>query len=297
MIRIPSFNAVRNRLLRLKNRWLAVAAGKQTLHKVVDRLEAQLLDAEDLRRATIAYERKPAHKIKRFDGTSRLQVSVMSSRAPWLTLTPERYQTPAMISMEEMQYYSYIGAFYAGIGHAVEIGPWLGASTQYIVRSLAKNPNFTNRKLYVIDDFVWRAEWMNSYVSDDEKLPNHACFRHLFDNYTSEIRHLLSVKRAKLTDYDGNDRVEQFSWDQGLIEFLYVDCGRTIVANEAWYKHLHQKFIPGRTLLMMQDWRLHRERPRKWYNQTLLFTESKGSELELLHEVSKGGLATFLFVG
>jgi hypothetical protein len=296
MLRIPTFGAVRNRLLRFRNRLFAFASGKRALEKRIDRLEAQLLDAEDRRRAAVACGRKLARKIKSFDGKSQLQVSVMSSRAPWLTLTPERCQTPAMISIEEMQYYSYIGAFYEGIGHAVELGPWLGASTQYIVRGLAGNPNFANRQLYVIDDFIWRAEWMNSYVSDDDKLPNHASFRHLFDKYTSEICHLLSVKQAKLTDYDGNERVEPFSWDEGLIEFLYVDCGRTIAANEAWYEYLHHRFIPGRTLLMMQDWRLHRERPRKWYNQTLLFTESKGSKLELLHEVRRGGLATFLFV-
>jgi hypothetical protein len=202
-----------------------------------------------------------------------------------------------MISTEEAQYFNYIGAFYEGIGEAVELGPWLGASTQHIARSLAGNPNFTGKRLHVVDDFIWRADWMNAYVSDDEKLPNHASFRHLFDKYTSEIQHLISVQPAKLTDYDGNEHVDQFSWGDDAIEFLYVDCGRTMAANDAWYKYLRHTFIPGRTLLMMQDWRTHRERPRKWFNQTLLFTESKGSELELLHEVRHGGLATFLFNG
>jgi hypothetical protein len=70
-----------------------------------------------------------------------------------------------------------------------------------------------------------------------------------------------------------------------------------MAVNNSWYKYLRHSFITGRTLLMMQDWRLHRERPRKWFNQTLLFTQSKGSELELLHEVREGGLATFVFTG
>lgn len=295
---------VRNRLGALKSLLFAPLPGAApstidipAVKETIDRLEAQLVKIEDLERAAIASHRKSDHNIKSFDGKSELQVSVMSSFAPWLRLTPMQCQTPGMISTEEAQYYSYIGAFYAGIGCAVELGPWLGSSTQYIVRSLAGNPNFTGKRLYVVDDFIWRADWMNDYVSDDEKLPHHASFRHLFDKYTSEVRHLLSVQQAKLSYYDGNEYVDQFSWGEDAIEFLYVDCGRTMTVNDAWYQHLRHTFIPGRTLLMMQDWRLHRQRPRKWFNQTLLFTQSKGSELELLHEVRNGGLATFVFTG
>lgn len=46
----------------------------------------------------------------------------------------------------------------------------------------------------------------------------------------------------------------------------------------------------------MQDWRLHRERPRKWYNQTKDFTD-KNPSLELIHEIKDGGIATFLYRG
>lgn len=296
--------SIRNRLRELKTLLLAplpgvspAAVDKRALQETIDRLEARLVDAHDLQRTAAACYRKSANTIKSFDGKSELQVCVMSSSAPWRSINPVQCHTPAMISAEEAQYYSYIGAFYEGIGEAVELGPWLGASTQHIVRSLADNPNFTGKRLHVVDDFIWRAGWMNDYVSDAEKLPNHASFRHLFDKYTSEIQHLISVQRAKLTDYEGNESVGQFNWGEDAIEFLYVDCGRTMAANDAWYKHLHDNFIPGRTLLMMQDLRTHRERPRKWFNQTLLFTESKGSELELLHELRDGGLASFLFNG
>jgi hypothetical protein len=305
MIHIPPrLRSAGKRFLALKSLLLAPLPGAsptaidpQAVQKTIDRLEAQMVEAQDLQRAAAACHRKSACKIKSFDGKSELFVSVMSPCAPWLSLTSEECETPAMISTEEGQYYSYIGAFYEGIGRAVELGPWLGASTQRIVRSLAGNPNFTGERLHVVDDFIWRAEWMNAYVSDEEKLPNHASFRHLFDKYTSEVQHLLSVQQAKLTNYNGNENVDQFRWGEDAIEFLYVDCGRTMAANDAWYDYLRPHFIHCRTLLMMQDWRLHRERPRKWFNQTLLFTESKGDELELLHEVRQGGLATFLFTG
>jgi hypothetical protein len=267
------------------------------MRKVLDELDATGVQVQDTLRRIAAQHRGFGPEILSFDRGARLGISVMSPSAPWLNTFPEKIQTPAMITHEEAQYFTYIGHFYEGIGRAVELGPWLGASTQHIVLSLAKNPKFAGERLHVVDDFVWRKSWMDSYVPDEEKLPEHASFRHLFDKHTTRVQHLLDVQPAKITDYEGNEKLPLFSWNEDPIEFLYVDCGRTIDANQAWYNRLRHGFIPGRTLIMMQDWRLHREVPRKWFNQTLLFTESKGDALELLHEVSEGGLATFLFSG
>jgi hypothetical protein len=47
----------------------------------------------------------------------------------------------------------------------------------------------------------------------------------------------------------------------------------------------------------MQDWRLWREIPEKWFNQTKQFTDSKSHLMEEIHEVSDGGIATFLYKG
>jgi hypothetical protein len=268
-----------------------------TIQRVLQDLDAMTVHVQDIQRRIAAQHSQFSSEIFNCDHTARLAVSVMSPSAPWLNTSPEKIQTPAMITHEEAQYFTYIGHFYDGIGRAVELGPWLGASTQHIVQSLAKNPRFAGERLHVFDDFVWRKDWMDQYVPDEEKLPTHACFRHLFDKHTTRVQHLLDVRRAKITDYDGNEKLPLFSWDEDPIEFLYVDCGRTIEANQAWYNRMRHAFIPGRTLIMMQDWRLHRQVPRKWFNQTLLFTESKGDELEPLHEVSDGGLATFIFTG
>ena len=285
------------RLFRLGLGFIKSREDEACLQKVIDHLEGELVEAQDLQRSLIAGRRGISAKVMNFDGTSQLNVCVMSPNAPWRSRAPQKIDTPAMISQEEAQYYDFIGSFYEGIGRVLELGPWLGASTQYIVQGLSKNPHFAGQRLHVVDDFVWRAGWMNKYVPDSEKLPNHASFRLLFDRHTSKIRDLLTVHQAKLTDYDGNESLPQFSWNGDPIEFLYVDCGRQWEANQAWYRNLRSHFIPGRTLIMMQDWRLHRERPRLWFNQTREFTESKGTEIELIHEVAQGGLATFLYKG
>ena len=73
-----------------------------------------------------------------------------------------------------------------------------------------------------------------------------------------------------------------------------------------WKNHLHLKkahqllevfsksFIPNVILLIMQDWRRHRERPRRPYNETL---KTSHPEMELIHEVSQGSIAAFLYRG
>jgi hypothetical protein len=87
------------------------------------------------------------------------------------------------------------------------------------------------------------------------------------------------------------------TWADGPIEMCVVDCGRSIEANEAWFSRLEPHFIPDRTLIVMQDWQLFKEIPVRWYNQTQLFTAGKGRTLDLVHELARGSVATFLFRG
>jgi hypothetical protein len=287
---------LRNLLLKPQEFAANSTIDKVELESVLTRLNDLVVQAQDTKRRIAAEATTLPHAIFSYDRKDHLSISVKSKHSPWLNTAPRRMDTPSMISREEEQYYAYIGRFYQGIGFAVELGPWLGASTRHIVESLAKNPYFSGKRLYVFDDFVWRASWMDQHVSEAERLPNQTSFRHLFDKYTCDIADLLRVERVKITDHDGNEALPLLSWNaQNPIEFLYVDCGRTIEANAAWYKCLRPAFIPRRTLIMMQDWGVHREVPRKWINQTLFFTEEHENELKLIHEMSSGTLATFLF--
>lgn len=263
------------------------------LQQVVADLESTLLRLEDRARALSAMQASTP-RILAYDHREPLQTYVQAAATPWDSLAPRPLHVPGMISDEERRYYEYIGRFYRGHGAAIELGPWLGASTHHIVAGLRTNPRFTNRPLIVVDDFVWRTSWMNKHVSPKEQLPNHTNFRHLFQKYTEAIQPYLDVRRLRIADYDGNEGIPSLSWDEGPIEMLFVDCGRTVAANEGWYKVL-APHLTENALIVMQDWRLHRERPRKWFNQTDLFTESKGDALQLIHELRDGGVATFLF--
>jgi hypothetical protein len=263
----------------------------ETALNVMHRLTVK---AQDIQRCILSQHRI-LPDIPSFDRSKRLTVSIMAHDPPWRRTPIEFINTPAMITTEEARYFTYIGSLYQGVGCAVELGPWLGASTQHIIAGLSKNPGFTGKRLYVFDDFVWRKDWMDQYVSASDRLPHHACFRHLFDRHTANIAHVLATKRVKISNYDGNESLPVLVWTGEPIELLYVDCGRTMEVNQAWWNCLHSAFIPNQTLIIMQDWRTHRAVPRKWFNQTLEFTDSKADQLLLLHEVSDGAIATFLF--
>lgn len=231
-------------------------------------------------------------------GEPPFRTYLMEDQSPWMQRT-EQFQTigmPGMISEEEARYYEYIGGLYRGHGEAIELGPWLGKSTRHIIRGLDKNPAFHGRQLHVFDDFVWRSSWMNRHIDDREQLQNHADFRPLFEKYVEDIRGRLAVTQGKIVDYDGNQKFPQIEWSGAPIEIMYIDCGRTMQVNEAWYRIFSAGLIPDLSMIIMQDWRTHRERPRLSYNETWWFTAAH-PELEIVHEVKDGGIATFLYRG
>lgn len=235
--------------------------------------------------------------IKNFDNSKEMEICVLKDKTPWSNIQVEKLDIPGMINDEERQYYKYIGQFYSGKGKIIELGPWLGNSTHFILKGLEVNPFFENQKLHVFDDFVWRSEWMNDKVKPEDILEHHQDFLFLFEKYTSDISEKIIVKKRRLNIYSGNESIEPLEWDGQPIEMMYVDCGRTIEVNDTWFKLFSKSFIPGVTMLVLEDWKTHLEVPVKWYNQIKLFVESKGPRLQLLHELKKGAIATFLFKG
>jgi len=229
-----------------------------------------------------------------FDSKNKLGISVLENKAPWIDKTLEAAPIPGMISAEECKYYNYIGQFYSGKYEIVELGPWVGRSTFYILKGLLDNPNFDKKKIYVYDDFVWRSSWMNGRINEPEP-DNHQDFQFIFDRYMAPFKDYMLVEKRKIINHDGNDDVPFLVWNGKPIEMLYVDIGRDFDVNEAWYKTFYDSLIPDKTLIVMQDWGVHREVPVKSYNQIEQFTDSKGRKLQLVHELLDGCLATFLY--
>ncbi len=277
--------------------------GVERLTMLGDSLTKRINVIEGIKRHLIAQEPDPQFPlIYSYDKAEKLKKYIVQDQAPWNNHQVQLSGIPGMITGEEKRYYAYLGRFYAGQGKVVELGPWLGCSTFYILQGLLLNPNFSSQKLYVFDDFIWRSAWMDpaysrAATSGHDKPEDRQSFRHLFDAYTQDFADLMIVEQQRIATFFENQHLPQLSWNNGPIEICYIDCGRTFEANEAWYKVLLPYFIREKTLLVMQDWQSHKEVPRKWYNQVKDFTDSKGGALELVNELYQGSIATFLYRG
>lgn len=265
----------------------------EEINKLINKLELLQLGVEDFERML----KNPKAKVQNWENETSaftLEYAIMDPKAPWLQEKPNSYQVPGMISEEEICYYHYIAKAYTGWGEIVELGPWLGHSTLHLADAFSKNPNFKDKKLHVFDDFIWRSSWMDPHYNENDKPENHADFRLIFERYTAQVLDKLTIYHGKFANYDGNEKLPFVNWIEKPIEMIIVDCGRTLDANNGWFEIFSRNFVPNKTILVMQDWRQHRERPRLWYNQTLYFTQEHPN-FELIHEVSSGGIAAFLY--
>lgn len=260
-------------------------------------LERHRVDASDFLRVISARHINIPQLKSAIDG-SIMKIHVMDENPPWKDIAINNNIIPSMITQEECRYYKWLGQFYSGLGSVVELGPWLGASTRSILSGLIENPNFEGKKLQIYDDFIWRSSWMDAYVGECDRLQNHSNFQHMFEKNMQDFLGCVKINQARFAIYDGNESVEPLDWNDGeRIELLFVDCGRTVEANQGWFDKLSPYLIPKKSLIVLQDWRLHRELPAQWYNQLNLFTDRYASNLTLVHELSDGGTATFVYLG
>jgi hypothetical protein len=227
-----------------------------------------------------------------------LSMSILEKNVPWRDVSAKS-SVPGMLTAEERSYYRYIGAFFSGAGEVVELGPWLGQSTCQLVQGLNENPKFAGRKVHVYDDFVWRDGWMRKWLQGTDIAPpeNHASFMPLFEAQTRSFADKIQASRGKLSDYDGNELLDPVRWDGGPIEMIFVDCGRTLEVNEAWWKIFSGHFIRDRTIIVMQDWQNFKRVPELFWENTKLFSERKTQEMKLVHEICDGAIGTFLYTG
>ena len=191
-----------------------------------------------------------------------LRASVMEDRPPWSDLSVDPIAMPGMISEEEARYYEYIGQSYEGRGEVIELGPWLGKSTRHIIRGLERNPNLlTRRSMSSMILYGGRVGWTGMCRSATSFRTTPIFARSLKDTFKGCGRNstLPGQKSPTMTATRSLTRVH---WDRAPIEIMYIDCGRTLQANEGWFEVFSSSFIPDVSLLILQDWRTHRERPR-----------------------------------
>lgn len=234
------------------------------------------------------------------DAGDVLTRSICQRSPPWARIEPLSCPIPGMLTEREKLYYLYLTRYYSGSGAVVELGTFLGMSTWYLLQGLKRNPRFST-KLHCFDAFTWY-ESMTKWVRGTKVIPPDlgGNFMPLFLDFMEDTGLIgdINAKRVNFIPSRAEEGdVPAFEWTGGPIELLIVDAGRTLAINDGWWNSLVDHFIPGRTLIVMQDWQHFKAVPHVFWNQTKIFTDEKLADMDLIHEVSEAGVGTFLYKG
>jgi hypothetical protein len=245
-------------------------------------LQIDLLKTQEKIRRELSFD-KPEHGIWG-------ERHILCETAPWESVSVE-LDIPHMLTMEDARYISWIARKLPAGASVLELGPWLGMSTNLFVRNFLHPTDFT-----VVDDFIWRNDWMaasyqNSALSDGDS------FLPLFQRLNANILEKINVQESVIEKLNDNSHLPLFMPQNGRYLLCFIDCGRTYSLNESWWNRLKQNLIPGSSLLILQDFNTHKEVPKRWYNQIKDFVDSKEDELDQLHELKFGGIASFVYIG
>jgi hypothetical protein len=171
-----------------------------------------------------------------------------------------------MITPEERRYlYWLTSEYWSGSGDVVEVGPWLGGSTWCLASGMAANPRAgRGRRLHVIDNFRWRP-----FMSERAplKLEPDASFRSFFEDNVSPWRDTIAVHEAALLDDDSarladpdgvrssNREVPVFTASafDAPLAIVFIDGAKSWRALRHLLDELAPRFIPGETVLVLQD--------------------------------------------
>jgi hypothetical protein len=186
---------------------------------------------------------------------------------PWRGIDlGESPDIPTMITTEERRYLRWLtGEYWSGTGDVVEVGPWLGGSTWYLASGMAANPRADQRRrLHVIDNFRWRP-----FMSERAplELEADASFRSFFETNVAPWGETITVHETALPDDDSarlaeaddvraaDEDVPAFS-AAGLdapLSIVFIDGAKSWRALRHLLDELAPRFVPGETVLVLQD--------------------------------------------
>ena len=158
---------------------------------------------------------------------------------PWKQTVFPNTGTPTMLSSIERQYLTWMTEHcFRGTGHILEIGPWLGASTQCLAEGLRRNAQAGRWKVHAVDNFVWRP-FMDRRAG--MSLEPGSSFESYFKQNLQPWTDLVVTHRRALPDdkapldalaasiVDTNSNPQPlFSWDvHEPVEILFVDGAKS----------------------------------------------------------------------
>jgi hypothetical protein len=177
-------------------------------------------------------------------------------------IVPERVQVwPGMISKDERRLLYAIGScYYSGSGVLVDAGAFLGAATCALATGIKDNFRFQSSELpsKVIQCYelgLWDSEGFDKYVDKGSDLFQSALSTKRYtdrESFAPLLRTLLE-EYSELVDLRLGDIAKLITADRP-VELVFYDCLNTYESDYAVFKALAGNFVPGRTLVIQQDY-------------------------------------------
>jgi predicted O-methyltransferase YrrM len=178
-----------------------------------------------------------------------LDAHLLDKQKPWRSYDlPPRHVVPTMLSELELQLLRWsTHHYFQGEGEIIDAGSFLGGSTVAMAEGLSLNPIRSQQpiRIHSFDRFTLKPEELTrSYITPYKQITQAGNFRAAYEENIRPVQDLVEVEEGDLGLYH---------WDGRPIELLFVDVAKTALLNEHLLREFFTCLIPGKSLLIHQD--------------------------------------------
>jgi hypothetical protein len=170
----------------------------------------------------------------------------------------------------------------------VEVGPWLGSATAFLV--LGAQQSKCNISLYCYDkwiaDEIYRSRAKRFHGLDFQK--NEDILPYFLNNIEQFGRPIPNILRGDFKD------VKFYSGKK--IGIAVMDAGCQIETNNNFMKVFSNHFIPNSTLVLMMDYYFYERKDNAYKTQYLMMKKNK-DRFKFLWRIGKSKTAAFKYLG
>ena len=181
---------------------------------------------------------------------------------------------PTMLTEPELQLLHWLGAeYWSGEGKILDGGCFLGGSTASLASGVAAGGKETAGEPPIVTYDLFRLDqFMPVHLSDAdaEELDEGDSFRGIFDRNIAPWSELVEVREGDIT---------QYGWSGEPIEVAFLDLLKTWPLNDYVLREFFGSMIPGRTILVQQDF-THEFCP--WIHVTMGMLDDYFEQLDFL---------------
>ena len=181
------------------------------------------------------------------------------------TLSDHTLSIPGMVSLDTMKYYRWLGRQLSGAGEVVEVGCWMGRSTNSLAEGLAQNKLFDGHFVHALDQFTWD-EWLDIHAQthrdefseeaqpDLDALQIGESYVELFLKFASPYKHFIKPRRCYVYQNGKSGNIPELDWSGEPIELFIQDISSGGRLVRTVWDVVRPSFIPNKTIVVLQQY-------------------------------------------